>query len=54
MSSIQQTIFCLKCEIEREPFMPGGIDDRCPNCGYKEGCCGDSEGQNDWSRRNTE
>lgn len=39
-----ELLTCSKCNIPRFFYMAGSIEDKCPNCGYKEGCCND-EGQ---------
>jgi len=30
---------CFNCGNQRQNFIPGSVDDHCPYCGFKEGCC---------------
>lgn len=30
---------CAKCGGKRRDFIIGTVEDHCPHCGFKEGCC---------------
>lgn len=32
-------IKCIKCGLQRARYTIGTVEDRCPNCQFKEGCC---------------
>jgi DNA-directed RNA polymerase subunit RPC12/RpoP len=35
----RELVKCIKCHKERRDFIIGTVEDHCPHCGFKEGCC---------------